>query len=101
MKDATMLSDWRTVQLFLSEEGIAEVEVDALRPYQARCNCKGGKNKGKCAHVRYVRSIMDENNGHYTVSIPVEIEEDEADEAMASAESFRAFIIKYAKVEVL
>ena len=44
---------------------------------------------------------MDANNGHYTVHIPVEIEEEEADAAMASAESFREFIIKYAKVEVL
>ena len=101
MKDATMLSDWRTVQLFLSNEGVAEVEVDALRPYQARCNCKGGKNKGKCAHVKYVREIMDENNGHYTVTIPVEVDEEVADEAMASAEAFREFIIRYGKVEVL
>jgi hypothetical protein len=101
MKDATMLSDWRTVQLFLSEDGVAEVEVDSLNPYQARCTCKGGKNKGKCAHVKYVRTIMDENSGHYTVQIPVAIEDEEADEAMATAEAFRAFIIKYGKVEVL
>lgn len=100
MKDATMLSDWRTVQLFLSEDGIAEVEVDALRPYQARCNCKAGA-KGKCAHIKRVREVMDANNGHYTVHIPVEIEEDEADLAMEDAESFRKFIIKYGKVEVL
>ena len=101
MKDATMLSDWRTVQLFLSEDGIAEVEVDALNPYHARCSCKGGKNKSKCAHVKHVREIMDDNNGHYTVNIPVEISEEEADEAMNSAEAFRSFIIKYAKVEVI
>ncbi len=101
MKDATMLSDWRTVQLFLSEDGIAEVEVDALRPYQARCNCKAGAAKGKCAHIKRVREVMDANNGHYTVHIPVEIEEEEADLAMEDAESFRKFIIKYGKVEVL
>lgn len=101
MKDLTMLSDWRTVQLFLDDDGVSEVEVDSLNPYQARCTCKGGKNKGKCAHLKHVRQIMEENRGHYTVHIPVEVDEEVADEAMASAEAFRAFIIKYGKVEVL
>jgi hypothetical protein len=101
MKDVTMLSDWRTVQLFLDDDGVSEVEVDSLNPYQARCSCKQGAAKGKCAHLKHVRQIMDENKGHYTVHIPVEVDEDVAEEAMASAAAFREFIIKYGKVEVL
>ena len=44
---------------------------------------------------------MQENDGHYTVSIPVEIDEEEATAAVSSSEAFREFIIKYGKVEVL
>jgi hypothetical protein len=44
---------------------------------------------------------MNENDGHYTVHIPVEIEDEEAEMAMKDANAFRHFIIKYAKVEVL
>lgn len=101
MKDVQLVSEWRTVQLFLGEEGIAEVEVDSLRPNSARCSCSRFEAKNKCDHVKRVKEVMSSNNGHYTVHIPVEIEDNEAEEAMLSAEAFRNFIIKYGKVEVL
>lgn len=101
MKDVQLVSEWRTVQLFLSEEGIAEVEVDSLRPNTARCTCSKFATKSKCAHIKHVKEIMSTNNGHYTVHIPVEIEDNEAEEAMLTAEAFRNFIIKYGKVEVI
>jgi hypothetical protein len=101
VKDLTMASDWRTVQLFLSEEGVAEVQVDSLQKHVARCDCRSYRMKSKCEHVKYIQKIMEANDGHYTVHIPVEIKDEEAEEAMKNAESFRNFIIKYAKVEVL
>lgn len=99
MKDTMMLEDWRTVQLFLGENGVCEVEVDSNKPSNIRCNCKEGSTR--CAHVKHVRKIMDENDGHYTISVPAEIDEMEALVAMSSAEDFRKFIVKYGKVEVL
>lgn len=101
MKGIHVKSGWRTVQLFLDKDGISEVEVDSTKPNVARCNCHQFALKKKCDHVKFIKKIMDENDGHYTVHIPVEIEDDEAELAMKDAEAFRNFIIKYAKVEVL
>jgi hypothetical protein len=44
---------------------------------------------------------MQENEGHYTVSIPVEVDDEDAIAATSSAEAFRNFIIKYGRVEVI
>ena len=101
MKGINVKSDWRTVQLFLDDNGISEVEVDASKPGTARCDCRQFKAKTKCDHVKFIKKIMDENDGHYTVHIPVEIEDEEAELAMSDAAAFRHFIIKYGKVEVL
>ena len=101
MKESTMIHDWRTVQLFLSENGVAEVEVDSLNAKNVKCTCHPNSLASRCAHVKYVKKNMLENNGHYTISIPVEIDEEEAESAAASSEAFRSFIIKYGKVEVL
>ena len=101
MKESTMIHDWRTVQLFVGEYGVSEVEVDSLNAKNVRCTCHPNSLTAKCAHVKHVKKTMLENNGHYTVSIPVEIDEEEAEIATASSEAFRNFIIKYGKVEVL
>jgi len=101
LKESTMIHEWRTVQLFISEQGIAEVEVDALNAKHIKCNCPSHNSLSRCAHVKHVKKNMSENDGHYSVSIPVEIDEQEAIDAAASSAAFRSFIIKYGKVEVL
>jgi hypothetical protein len=97
LKESTLLHDWRTIQLFLGEDGVAEVEVDSLNPINIRCTCP----KARCAHVKFVKKEMQGNHGQYTVSIPVEVEDGVAEEAMTDAKSFRDFIIRYGKVEVI
>lgn len=101
MKELNMISDWKTVQLFLDEAGVSEVQIDSLNPYSVRCNCRGTKPSTKCAHVKHVKKVMGENDGHYTIHIPVEVDEDIADLAMSDNDAFRDFIIRYAKVEVI
>lgn len=101
MKEAQMLNDWRTVQLFLEENGVFEVQVDSINKMLVRCTCRGAKPQAKCAHAKFVRDNMLENDGHYSVHISAEIDEELALEAMDNAESFRDFIIKYGKVEVI
>lgn len=101
MKESTMLHDWRTVQLFLDPEGIAEVEVDSANPKLIKCTCRSHNSVRGCAHTKFVKKNMQENDGHYTVSIPVEVDDEDAIAATSSAEAFRQFIIKYGKVEVL
>ena len=101
MREFTVESTWRTVQLFLTKDYIAEVEVNSVDNRQVRCNCRGYVGVGRCNHVKYVKAHMKNNGGHYTVKIPTEIDDDLAEMAMQDSEMFRQFIIDYAKVEVL
>lgn len=101
MKEYVMQEDWRTVQLFLTQNAIAEVEINSMNNSQVRCNCLGfGKIKG-CNHVKFVKNHMKGNDGHYTVQIPVEVDDEVASVAVQDAALFRQFIIDYGKVEVI
>jgi hypothetical protein len=44
---------------------------------------------------------MAENNGHYAILVPDDVPEDIANSANDTAETFRNFVLKYARVEVL
>jgi len=101
MKRANM-SEWRTVQLFLSSQaaGVFEVEVDTENR-DVRCNCPVFKSKQSCKHSRFVRRKMETNNGHYSIMVPYEVDEELALAASDTPEKFREFVLKYAKVEVL
>lgn len=101
MREVDMDIDWRLVQLFLGEDGIAEVEIDAENSKRVRCTCQTFQNSARCKHARHVRKHMDENDGHYSIQIPLEIPDEEAAEAMSTAEGFRQFILKYGKIEVI
>lgn len=101
MKAESMTNDWRTVQLFLGDNGISEVEVNQHHKNQVRCTCAAFKLQSRCPHTKRVKKEMQANDGHYTVHIPVELDEAELVEAMETAEAFREFIIRYGKVEVL
>ena len=101
MKESIMTNDWRTVQLFLEPYGVAEVEVDSKNPKLIRCTCPSYNSVRGCNHTKYVKKNMQENDGHYTVSIPVEVDDEDAIAATSSASAFRDFIIKYGKVEVI
>lgn len=101
MKDLTMAAEWRTVQLFLGDSGVCEVQIDSNDPRQVRCNCKGEMGNTRCVHVKHVKLVMNNNDGHYAISIPDDVDEDEVMIAMTDAELFRDFIIRHGKVEVL
>jgi hypothetical protein len=49
----------------------------------------------------FVTARMAENDGHYAILVPDDVPEEIADKANESAESFREFVLKYARVEVL
>lgn len=100
MKGSNNLDTWRTVQLFLSPTGVYEVQ---LRPNDttAKCSCPSYKLHEACKHTRFVKARMDENDGQYAILVPDDVPEEVTDQANKSAESFRDFILKYARVEVL
>jgi hypothetical protein len=93
--------DWRTVQVFLSGDGVFEVEVDSDNSNKARCSCPSFRAAARCKHVRHVKKQIDLNGGHYSILIPNEVSEDEAALAMKNSEMFREFVIRHAKVEVI
>jgi metal-sulfur cluster biosynthetic enzyme len=101
MRGLNMEIDWRTVQLFLDDSGVSEVEIDAEDSSTMKCSCKVFFKSSKCKHTKYVKSEIENNDGNYAIKVPVDIDDDEAWEAMSSSETFRKFIIKYGKVEVI
>jgi len=101
MKELSMDITWRTVQLFLEDYGVVEVEVDHENPNKMRCTCPSFDRFARCKHTNHVRVSMKGNDGHYSIQIPVKVDEQEAVAAMENSAAFRAFIVKYAKVEVI
>lgn len=95
------MMDWRMVQLFLSDEGVYEVELDMNDNRNQRCNCPKFAKRNNCKHIRWVERKINDDGGHYSIQIPYEVDEEIANEAFASAENFRAFVIEHARVEVL
>lgn len=93
--------EWRTLQLFLGDEGISEVSVDASDIRKVRCNCKMFLKIARCKHANFVRTKLDTNKGAYDFKVPEDVDEDELSFASQDVEGFRNFIIKYGKIEVL
>ena len=93
--------DWRTVQLFLGDEGVSEVSVAEHDSKKVRCTCTVFASSSKCKHSRWVRQRMDENNGVFSVKVPDTMDDEEAIDALADVANFRDFVIKYGKVVVL
>jgi hypothetical protein len=100
-KEVEMSISWRTVQMFISDEGVAEVEVDAEFNDKIRCSCKAYSASSKCRHSKFVKNRMEDGEGHYIVQVPEDVDDDEAINAMKDATKWRAFVIKHGEVEVL
>ena len=101
MKEAMMDIDWRTVQFFLDDDGVAEVSIDHDTHTKAKCSCLTFQRSARCGHVKYVKSAQKENEGHYQIEIPMDISDEEAILAMTNGETFREFVLKYGKVLIL
>jgi hypothetical protein len=101
MKGPQMSSAWRTVQQFISAQGmgIFEVEVETDTK-DVRCTCPVFDKRGSCKHIQFVNDKI-KYTGHYSIMVPNSIPEAVALEANVDAEKFREFVVKYAKIEVL
>jgi hypothetical protein len=101
MRGSRMDIDWRTLQLFLDDVGVAEVEADADNYQTMKCSCPVFSRTKKCKHVRHVRKHMDEHDGTYSIQIPEDVPEEVVTAAMLTKESFRELIVKYSIIEVI
>lgn len=95
------MSEWLTIQLYVSDDGVCEVLGNHDDYRKMRCTCSAWNPMGKCKHVKHMRKTMDENGGMLNVSIPETATEDEIDAARVSADNFRELMIKYGKIEYL
>ena len=92
----------RLIQLFMSDSprpAIFEVEVDEHRI--AYCSCPGYESRGKCKHATIVTKRIEEHDGAYPFTFLTKVSDEQIQEAIATYQGFREFIIKNAKVEVL
>ncbi len=98
MKEQTA---WRTVQLFLDDYGVSEVEVEQEN-HDIRCTCKDfAKGRARsCQHTDFVQAEMLDNDGAYPVQLGASAP-DIPWNIMDDASAFRQFIIKYSIVKVL
>jgi hypothetical protein len=93
--------DWRTIQLFLSEDGVHEVQLDLEDNRNQRCTCKKFQLIKRCRHTKWVEEAILMSGGHFSVQISADVDELEAEYAFSTADTFRDFVIKYGKVEVI
>lgn len=101
MKGFRMAEDWRTIQFFLDDSGVYEVEADADDYQLMRCTCEPFAQSRRCKHVKYIKRSIDENNGLYAIKVGSEVDDDTMATAIADPKLFREFVIKYAKAVVL
>lgn len=95
-----MTATWRTVQFFVSAKGIHEVQIETSNAVRVRCDCRAFKKLLPCVHANYVRSNINKTDDGpvYSVSVPEEVSDEEAIEAIGDTQKFRQFILKYGKV---
>lgn len=101
MEEVEMSVEWRTVQFFISLDGVAEVELDADDSSRVRCSCAGYSSTSRCKHVRFVKARLKDSDGSYEVTMPGDVPDDEAEDALLSAAAWRVFVMKYGEIEVL
>jgi len=94
------MSDWQATQLFLSDTGVHLVDINVVST-RLRCDCPGYSSRNQCKHVKFVRNRMSNNQGVYPVEVSNKASTEEAAEAKETPESFRKFLLKYGKVEVI
>lgn len=94
------MSYWKAMQLFLSETGVHEVEVNSSS-LKLRCNCGGFNLRKACKHIRFVKTRMDDNDGVYPTHISRKASNMDTLIASQDPESFRKLLITYGKIEVV
>jgi hypothetical protein len=117
--------EWRTIQFFLDEEFewspadnesykanpdapdpkssgvISEVSVDAMNSQKMRCTCERFSKLGRCKHTKYLKEQLAKTEGVFNLSIPEDVEEEDALDALGDTDLFRDLVLRYGKVETL
>lgn len=100
-EELTMAVEWRTVQFFIGQEGVSEVELDANDSSKVRCSCSKYALSSRCKHTKFVKDRISKASGEYEVSIPEDVPDEETFEAITSHETWRAYVLRYGEIEVV
>ena len=94
------IEEWRTIQLFVASDGVAEVELETFNQKKVRCSCGTYASRKKCKHTKFVRKSMSKSSDGvtYSISVPEDVDDDEAMAAISDPKAFREFVIKHGKV---
>jgi hypothetical protein len=101
MEEVSMATQWRTVQFFIGDEGVSEVELDSNDSSKVRCSCQKYASMRRCKHVKFVKDRINKTSGEYSVSIPDDVPDEETENAIADYVSWRNYIIKYGEIEAI
>jgi hypothetical protein len=95
--------EWRTIQFFLDSEEfiISEVSVDAMNSKKMRCSCPKFGKFARCKHVKFMQERLEGTNGVFNLTIPPEVDDEEAYDAVHDTELFRQLVLKFGKIEVI
>lgn len=100
MKAANVNDVWQVSQIFLSDTGVHEVEIN-LKTSKARCNCPGFLTRGNCKHARIVYNRMERNGGIYPIEVSSRASHVATSVASKDPTTFRNFLVKYGRIEVV
>lgn len=89
------------MQFFLDPDEVVETQIDPNDPSHLRCMCQTFVEAEKCRHTRWIAARVVEQGGLYPIVVPEDLGAVAAYEAIADADTFRAFVLKYNKVRVI
>jgi len=94
------IEEWRTIQLFIAADGVAEVELETFNQKKVRCSCNTYSSRKKCRHTKFVKKAMSKSvdGVTYSISVPEDVDDEEAMLAISNAKDFRDFVIKHGTV---
>jgi hypothetical protein len=91
------LDDWKTIQFFLSLNGVCEVQVSTDK--DMRCTCNGYSARRKCKHVNWCKISV--KNDIFPINISDAAPDEDIQEANSSPVAFRELLLRYGKIVVL
>ncbi len=96
----TAMNYWQITQIFLSETGVHEVEVNSSSS-KLRCNCPGYQSRHTCKHTRFVNKRMNDNGGIYPTEVSRKASKLDTAVASKDPKLFRQLLIDHGKIEVI
>lgn len=90
---------FRTIQFFVSENGVDEVSADIRYRNKLRCTCSQFHLWRRCKHLKFINNRRKANDGIYVVQVPEDMPNEDLEEAMESQESFRNLLLYSSRIE--